>query len=80
MHLSNLLRYFCKKNFCFKIVCNPEMIVRCLSSPATFLSFMARSENMMCWWLQVKNHQRKELNCVSSANVELLRYSEKNGK
>ena len=31
----------------------------------------------MHWWLYARNHKRRELNCVSSANVEILRYSEK---
>ena len=52
---------------------NPEMAILILLS-----SVVSRQElELMRWWLEARNHRRRELKCVSSANVELIIYSEK---
>ena len=62
--------YFWKENTFFLIACNPELIVRWLTSFIDFRSVTARtvkSVNIMCKWLQARNHKKRELNCVSNA-------------
>ena len=80
MRQSHLLKLFLHGELLFLIARNPQVIVRYLSTFAVYHSFTARTENIMCSWLKTTNHKRRELNCVSSANVELLRYSEANNK
>ena len=58
MRQPHLLRCFCKENFFYRLIArNLEMVVRCLPSSVVFRSVTAR----------------KPENCVSSANVKLLR-------
>ena len=58
MHRSYQLRCFCKKT----IVFNRSQSRNDCEMFIVFCSFIARTENVMCWWLWARNHKRRELN------------------
>ena len=58
MRRSYQLRCFCKKT----IVFNRSQSRNDCEMFIVFCSFIARTENVMCWWLWARNHKRRELN------------------
>ena len=86
MHRSHL---FLKGKHFLLIACNPELIVRWLTSSAVFRSVTTRTvksvnitECASGYRLEITKGEKVRtqlcIECVSNANVELMRYTEKN--